>query len=129
MELVAVLLEAAAGFGAGAVWYLVNGGRRKEVVGRTEAEIKADRSPLPFVIGFAGSLLAAGMMQHVLASAEVEGAVDGLVSGLGVGLFLVAPWIVTNYAFAARPKALWWIDVGHVVLACSAIVLVLGLFL
>jgi hypothetical protein len=53
----------------------------------------------------------------------------GLVSGFGVGLFFVAPWILTNHAFAGRPGALWWIDAGHVVLACSAIGLVLGVFL
>jgi hypothetical protein len=128
MAIVAVLLAAAAGFGAGAVWYMINGRRWMRAVGRTEAETEADRSPLPFVIGLAASLLTAGMMRHILASAGVGGPVDGLVSGLGIGLFFVAPWIVTNYAFAARPKALWWIDAGHVVLACSAIGLVLGLF-
>ena len=53
----------------------------------------------------------------------------GLLSGLGAGLFFAAPWIMTNYAFAGRPRALWWIDGGHVVLACSAIGLVLGVFL
>ena len=52
-----------------------------------------------------------------------------MTGGLGVGLFFVAPWILTNYAFAGRPGALWWIDAGHVVLACSAIGLVLGVFL
>lgn len=129
MQLVAVLLAAAAGFGAGAVWYMVNGGRWMAAVGRTEAEIKADKSPLPFIIGFAASLLTAGLMRHVLANAGVGGAGAGLTAGLGLGLFAVAPWIVTNYAFAGRPKALWWIDAGHVVLACAAIGLVLGLFL
>jgi len=129
MQLVAVLLAAAAGFAAGAVWYRVNGKRWMAAVGRTEAEMKADKSPLPFVIGFAASLLTAGLMRHVFAGAGVGGIGGGLVGGLGVGLFFVAPWIMTNYAFAGRPRTLWWIDSGHVVLACSAIGLVLGLFL
>jgi hypothetical protein len=129
MQLVAVLLAAAAGFAAGAAWYMVNGKRWMAAVGRTEEEIKADKSPLPFVIGFAASLLTAGLMRHVFAGAEVSGIGGGLIGGLGVGLFFVAPWIMTNYAFAGRPKTLWWIDSGHVVLACSAIGLVLGLFL
>jgi hypothetical protein len=129
MQLVAVLLAAAAGFSAGAAWYMINGKRWMAAVGRTEEEMKADKSPLPFVIGFAASLLTAGLMRHVFAGAEVSGIGGGLIGGLGVGLFFVAPWIMTNYAFAARPKALWWIDSGHVILACSAIGLVLGLFL
>jgi len=129
MQLVAVFLAAAAGFAAGAVWYMVNAKRWMAAAGRTENEIKANRSPLPFVIGFAASLLTAGLMRHVFASSGVGGIGAGLVGGMGVGLFFVAPWIVTNYAFAGRPKALWWIDAGHVVLACSAIGLVLGVYL
>jgi hypothetical protein len=129
MQLVAVLLAAAAGFGAGAVWYMLNGKRWTAAAGRTEAEAKAGTSPLPFVAGFAANLLTAGLMRHVFAGAEVGGIGGGLVGGLGIGLFFAAPWMVTNHAFAGRPKALWWIDSGHVVLACSAIGLVLGLFL
>jgi hypothetical protein len=128
MQVLAVILAAAAGFGSGAAWYMINGKRWMAAVGRSEDEIKADKSPLPFVIGFLASLLTAGMMRHILASAGVSGAGAGLIAGLGLGLFVVAPWIVTNYAFAARPRALWWIDAGHVVLACTAIGLVLGLF-
>jgi hypothetical protein len=128
MQLVAVLLAAAAGFGAGAVWYLVNGRRWMAAVGKSEAECQAERSPLPFAIGFAASLLTAGLMRHVFASAGVGGIGGGLVGGLGIGLFAVAPWILTNYAFAGRPKTLWWIDAAHPVLACAAIGLVLGLF-
>ena len=129
MQLVAVLLAATAGFGAGAAWYMVNAKRWAAAVGRTEGEVGADRTALPFVIGFAASLLTAGLMRHVFVNAGVAGIGGGLVSGLGVGLFFIAPWILTNYAFAGRPRALWWIDAGHVVLACSAIGLVLGVFL
>ena len=129
MQILAVLLAAIAGFGSGAVWYMVNGQRWMAAVGRTEDEIKADKSPLPFIIGFLASLVTAGMMRHVFASSGISGLGAGLIGGFGVGLFFVAPWILTNYAFAGRPRALWWIDCGHVILACSLIGLVLGLFL
>ena len=129
MQLMAVLLAAAVGFGAGAVWYTVNGARWAAAVGRTEDELKAERTALPFAMAIAASVLTAGLMRHVFVSAGVGGIGGGLVSGFGVGLFYVAPWIVANYAFAGRPRALWWIDSGHVVLACSAIGLVLGVFL
>ncbi|MFQ5566484.1 MAG: DUF1761 domain-containing protein [Paracoccaceae bacterium] len=129
MQLVAVLVAAAAGFAVGAVWYMVNGARWAAAVGRSEDELKADRTALPFVVAIAASLLTAGLMRHVFVSGGVSGIGGGLVSGFGVGTFFVAPWILTNYAFAGRPKALCWIDGGHVVLACSAIGLVLGMFL
>lgn len=129
MGFLAVILAAAAGFASGAVWYMVNGKRWMEAAGLSEAEIKQDKSPMPFIVGALASLLTAGLMRHVFAGAGVGGIGAGLVGGLGVGLFFVAPWIMTNYAFAGRPRALWWIDSGHVVLACSAIGLVLGVFL
>jgi hypothetical protein len=129
MQWVAVLLAAAAGFASGAVWYMTLGERWKVAVGKTDGELEADKSALPFVIGLAASLLTAGLMRHLLASSGVGGLGAGFVAGLGIGLFMVAPWILTNYAFAGRPRALWWIDGGHVVLACTSIGTVLGLFL
>jgi len=129
MQLIAVLLAAAAGFAAGAVWYMVNAKGWAAAVGRTEDEVGAERTALPFVIAIAASVLTAGLMRHVFASGGISGIGGGLLGGFGVGLFFVAPWILTSYAFAGRPKALWWIDGGHVVLACSAIGLVLGAFL
>lgn len=127
MEIVAVLLAGAAGFATGAVWYMVLGPKWLIAVGKTEEEVKADRNPLPFIVAAIGNVVVAGMMRHVLHSSEVSGITAGAVSGLGVGLFLAAPWILTNYAFAGRPRTLWWIDTGHAILACTSIGLVLGL--
>ncbi|MEM7742400.1 MAG: DUF1761 domain-containing protein [Pseudomonadota bacterium] len=128
MGALAVLLAAAAGFAMGAVWYMTLAKPWMAAVGKTEDEVKADRNPLPFVIAGLCNLLVAGMLRHVFATSGVEGVGAGLISGLGAGLFLVAPWILTNYAFADRPRTLWWIDAGHPVLACTAMGLVLGLF-
>lgn len=129
MGILAVFLAAAAGFAAGAVWYMVLGKLWMAAVGKTEEEIQSDRNPLPFIVAGVGNILVAGMMRHVFVTSDVTGLSAGLISGLGVGLFMAAPWILTNYAFAGRPKALWWIDPGHAVLACTAIGAVLGLFL
>ncbi|HSF96739.1 MAG TPA: DUF1761 domain-containing protein [Thermohalobaculum sp.] len=129
MQILAVLLAAAAGFGAGSVWYMLNAKRWMAAVDGGEATMQSSKAPLSFAIGIAANLMTAGLMRHILASAGVTGAGAALIAGLGLGLFAVAPWVLTNYAFAGRPKALWWIDAGHVVLACAAIGLVLGLFL
>ncbi len=52
----------------------------------------------------------------------------GLLSGLGVGLFFIAPWLAMSYAYAMRPRMLVLIDGGYAVLGCAAIGLVLRLF-
>ena len=129
MQIVAVLLAAAAGFAMGAVWYMALGKLWMCAVGLTEADMKANQSPTPFIIAALGNLATAGMMRHVFVSAGLSGAGAGLIAGLGIGLFMIAPWILTNYAFAGRPKTLWWIDAGHVILAATAIGTVLGLML
>lgn len=129
MVFLSIILAAIAGFAMGAAWYMVNGARWMQAIGRTREEMAADKSPLPFIIAFAASLLTAVMMRHVFASAGLSGFGAGLVAGLGFGLFMIAPWIVTNYAFANRPRPLWWIDAGHVILVATAIGAVLGLFL
>ena len=128
MGILSVLVAAVAGFALGAVWYMVLGKRWMAAVGRTEDEIKANQNPLPFIIGFLGSLVTAGMMRHVFVMAGIDTFGGALVSGLGIGVFMTAPWILTNYAFADRPKDLWWIDAGHAALACGVIGGVLGLF-
>jgi hypothetical protein len=73
-------------------------------------------------------LLVAGMMRHVLTLAGVAGAGSAAVTGLSVGLFFAAPWILINNAYAGRPALLTAIDGGYAVLGCGIIGLVLGLF-
>lgn len=129
MGFLAVILAAAVMFGTGAVWYMTLAKPWMKAVGRTEEDIKADKSPLPFIIAGVAAISAAGMMRHMFAASGMTGIWEGLVSGLGVGLFIVAPWVVLHYAFAGRPRSLWWIDAGHVILAFTLGGLVLGLFL
>jgi len=129
MSLVGVLLAAAAGFGFGAAWYMAFGRRWMDAVGLTDEDLTGNPNPVPFIIGFVAALSTAGMMRHVFVSAEVTGVLACTVSGLGVGLFFVAPWIVLNNSFARRPRALAFIDTGHVIGACTVIGLVLGFFI
>ncbi|MEL6482347.1 MAG: DUF1761 domain-containing protein, partial [Pseudomonadota bacterium] len=115
-------------FGTGAVWYGVHAKRWLAGTGRTEEEIKADQSPLPFILAGVTALLASVVLWHVLGTAGI-GFGGAVFSGLGLGLGLVAPWIVLNHAFAGRPRDLWWIDAGYAALAVTVISAVHGLFL
>ena len=128
MGVLAVLLAAAGGFATGAVWYMVLAKPWMQAVGKTEAEVKASQNPVTLVIGFLAALLTAGIMRHVFSMSGIESIGGGLVSGLGIGAFMTAPWILTNYAFADRPKALWLIDAGYAAAACTIIGGILGTF-
>jgi hypothetical protein len=127
-DILAILLAALAGFGTGAVWFGTFGDRWLAAVGRTRAELDADRSKLPFAVGGVAALATSAMLWHVLGSSGIASFGGALLSGFGVGAFFAAPWILMNYAFAKRPRDLWWIDGGYAVVACTVIGAVQGLF-
>ena len=130
MEFVNVFAAAIAAYGFGAVWYMVNASTWMAASGvelNDDGQPK-DRSPMPYIISFICVVIVAGMMRHVFALAGVDGIGEGIVAGLGVGVFLVTPWIVTNYAFARRPRALSLIDGGYATIGCAIIGAVLVLF-
>jgi hypothetical protein len=58
---------------------------------------------------------------------ELEGPAKGMTSGLGIGLFFIAPWIMMNNGYTARPFRLTLIDGGYAALGCAVIGLVLAL--
>lgn len=131
MEIVNVLVAAIAAYAFGAVWYMALAKPWMEAAG---VEAGEDGRPangagaLPYIIAFVGAVVAAGMMRHVFNLSGIDGPMKGLVSGLGIGLFLATPWISTNYGFAGRPMKLTLIDGGYATLGCAIIGLVLTLF-
>lgn len=131
MELVNVLVAAAAGFGVGAIWYGVLATQWMEVSG---VEVGADGKPAnnadpkPYIMGFLAMILVAGMMRHVFALSDIDTIGKGLISGFGIGLFLAAPWLMICYGFAGRPFKLLLIDGGYAALGSAAVGFVLTLF-
>jgi len=129
MEYVSVLAAAAASWVFGAVWYMT---LSKQWI--AAAGVKCDEngkpegsSPLPFVLSAVAMLLVAGMMRHVFAMSGLSGAGAGLVSGLGIGLFFISPWIMINNAYAMRPFRLTLIDGGYATIGCAIMGLILVL--
>ncbi|MEP4196244.1 MAG: DUF1761 domain-containing protein [Aliishimia sp.] len=84
--------------------------------------------PMTYIIGLVCAIVVAGMMRHIFALADIDTVGKGLVAGLGVGLLLAAPWLVTNYTFTARSLRLMLIDGGYATLGCTVICIVLTLF-
>lgn len=121
-----VVVAAAAAYAFGAVWYMLMARPWMDAVGPTPEKIDR-RNPVPYIVSGICVLLVAGMMRHVLISSGVTEFSGAVVSGLGLGLFVVVPWIVTNYTFARRPPILAVIDGGYAVGGCTIIGAVLAL--
>jgi hypothetical protein len=129
MELIAVLVAAAGAYAFGAVWYMVNAKTWTAAAGISQEQVEggAGRNPMPFIISAIMMILVAGMMRHVFGMAGIDTGYKGFLAGLGLGAFIVGPWIVTNYAYSMRPRALTFIDGGYAVIGCTIIGTILGL--
>ena len=130
MGFLSVIVAAVCGFAFGAVWYMTLA--KTWVVA---AGIKVDENgkpvndgPLPYIMAFVAMILVAGMMRHTFAMAGIDTIMKGLVSGLGVGLFFISPWIMINNAYGNRPFKLTLIDGGYATFGCAVMGAVLGLF-
>ena len=131
MGILSVLIAAGAAYAFGAIWYMKLAAPWMEAAG-----IKADENgrpkggsnATPYIISLVSVIIVAGMTRHIFALSGIDGAIKGLVSGLGLGLFIAAPWIASNYGFAGRPVKLTLIDGGYATIGCAIMGLVLGVF-
>ena len=127
MQVLIVIAAGLASYIFGALWYMTLAKRWMRAAG-----IEADENgrppnsgPLPYIVAFVCAVIVAGMMRHMFMLAGIDGVGKGLLSGLGIGLFLVTPWLATNYVFADRKRSLIWIDGGFATGGCTIIGLVL----
>ena len=130
MEFVAIIAAAVAAYAFGAFWYMTLSQQWLKASGLTNEEVRGagKQDPTPFIISGLMMIVVAGMMRHMFGMAGIEGAGSGALSGFGLGAFIAAPWIVTNYAYGMRAKMLTVIDGGYAIIGCTIMGLVLGLF-
>jgi hypothetical protein len=96
-------------------------------------EVDADgkplnQSPIPFIMAGLAMLVVAGMMRHIFTLSGIDTVVNGLISGLGIGLFFISPWIMINNGYGGRPFKLTLIDGGYATFGCAIMGAVLTLF-
>lgn len=131
MEFINVLAAALGAFAFGAVWYIA---MSKPRIAAAEIAVDANGRPqgngsvMPFVVGLLAMVVVAGMMRHVFASSGIVTVGGSVVAGLGIGAFLITPWMAMNYAFSMRKPALTVIDGVNSVVGCAIMGLILGLF-
>ena len=131
MEILSVIVAAAVGFAYGAAHYMTLSKPWMKAAGvRMDANGKpaGNGSPLPFVLSAIAMLVVAGFMRHIFAMAGIDGIGKGLMSGLGIGAFLITPWIMINNAYPGRPMLLTVIDGAYAIIGCGLMGLVLTLF-
>ena len=131
MGFLAVFAAGIAAFIFGSIWYmaLAKPWMAASGVAVDETGQPANRkNPVPYITSLVAVILVAGMMRHVFVLSGIDTLGEGLVSGLGIGLFLSVPWLATNYGFAGRPFKLTIIDGGYAVIGSAVIGAVLTLF-
>ena len=131
MEFVAVLVATVASFAFGAVYYGALSKPWMEASGvplGDDGKPQNSSSPLPYLVSFICILLVAGMMRHSFALSGIDTVGKGFVSGLGIGLFFIAPWIFLNTGYSVRPWKLAVIDSGYAVATGAICGTVLTLF-
>lgn len=129
MDYVIVLGAAAAGFIFSALWYTVFGKAWQAEVGLSDDDVKPANAKGAYIIAVIAAIVVSGILRHIFVGAGLYGPGAGLISGLGVGLFVAGAYISLNYAFAQRSVKLMLIDVGNAAGSCASIGLVLGLLL
>ncbi len=131
MEILNVLAAAAASWVFGAVWYMSLSKpwmKAANIPMTPEGKPAGNGSPTPFVMSAITMVIVAGFMRHVFAMSGIDTLGEGTLSGLGIGLFFIAPWTMINNAYGMRPFSLTLIDGGYSTIGCALIGLVLTLF-
>ena len=117
-----VIVAAIVGFAIGAGWYMGLAEpwkKHSKVPLGPDGNPENNGSPVPYIGSFICILLVAGMMRHTFQLSGIDTIGKGFVSGLGIGLFFITPWIFLNNLYTMRSLKLGLIDGGYATVACA----------
>src|SRR6185312_5397064 len=80
MNYVGVVVATILGFGVGALWYMLFGKPWMAALGKTEAEIRANNAPTPYIPAVVGNFILAIILAAVLQSLGAPLTVAGAVA-------------------------------------------------
>jgi len=127
---IALLAAAVASFAFGALWYMSLAKPWMAAIGRTEAELKAQASPLPYVIALVAQLVMAFVLMQLLVRLDALGLGAALKAALFLWLGFVLTTLAVNHGFQQSRRALTLIDGGHwlgVMLVQALVISLVGL--
>ncbi len=127
MEYLNVIAAAVAAWIFGAIWYM-SIAKSWMAASELTPDTIDNKNPTPYIVSLIGAILVAGMLRHVLAMAGITEVGKSLVTGLGLGAFIVSPWIVNNVLYGQRNKSLIWMDCGYPIIGMGIMGVVLALF-
>ena len=110
---IALLAAAVASFVFGAIWYMSLAKSWMAAIGRSEAELKAQASPLPYVIALVAQFVMAFVLMQLLVRLDALGLGAALKAALFLWLGFVLSTLAVNHAFQQSRRSLTLIDGGH----------------
>ena len=128
MEYLYVIAAGVVAWIFGAIWYMVFAKQWQQAAGIKTGKGAAKKSSVvSYIVSLIGAILVAGMMRHVIETSYIYKIEEALVTGLGLGLFVVSPWIVNNILFAQRDRRLIWIDCAYPIIGMGIMGVILVL--
>jgi len=128
----AIVLAAVAGYIiVGAFWYMALAKPWMTAQGFTPESMRANQSPLPFILAFVANVVIATALAGVVGHLGVGQVTlkNAVISAAALWLGFVATTLAVNYSFGRRPFRLYLIDAGHwlaVLLVQGAVIGYLG---
>lgn len=126
MQIISVLIAAAACWGIGAIYYSLLSNQWLSAIGKSKEEIQGGDMK-PYIITLIAQIICVGMMRYMFNVSGISGGAATL-AGAGIGAFIVGAWIFVNNAFEGKPIKLSVINTGYAVLGLAAAGAILGFF-
>lgn len=124
----AVWIAGIAHFMLGAAWYSTLSQLWLDGIGKTEEQIVAMQgsSPLPYILGFAASVVIAYALARLIPKLGRQTAANGVTIGIALALAFIGSTLAMNYGFEARPLSLWLINVGYMTVGMAIMGAIIG---
>jgi hypothetical protein len=110
----AVLLATIVAMGIGAAWYspmmFANRWMKLAKVHQNEAKNSLSKA---LGVAFVATLISAYVLAHLVVYADAQTILDGLITGLWVGIGISATTIVIHDVFEGRPQQLTLMNAAH----------------
>jgi hypothetical protein len=119
-----IVVAAIAGFGWGALWYVVLS--KPWMAAATLDPSKISPTPLPFVISFIGLLVMGWVLAGIIGHIGATGIWAGVITGFLVWLGFVATTFATNHRYQGFGWDLTLIDTGHWLGVCVIMGAIIG---